>query len=137
MNPNTKEAYKLFHDGILALAEIERNGMRVDMQYLLNQKKELTEKIEQLEQQIHESEFFNTWKKKTGKQINIYSSVQLANYLYSIKGITPKKKTAKGTGSTDEEALRLLNIPELELLLEIKKIKKIGILTLNNLKGNK
>lgn len=125
MNPNTKEAYKLFHDGILALAEIERNGMRVDMQYLLNQKKELTEKIEQLEQQIHESEFFNTWKRKTGKQINIYSSVQLANYLYSIKGIAPKKKTAKGTGSTDEEALRLLNIPELELLLEIKKLKKI------------
>ena len=34
MKPISLNAYKLFHDGALALADVEMNGMRIDVDYL-------------------------------------------------------------------------------------------------------
>ena len=42
MKPATKEAYQLIHDGALALARAERQGIRVDLEYCEKQKKKLT-----------------------------------------------------------------------------------------------
>jgi len=125
MNTDTKFAYELLHDGILALAEAEKNGLRIDVDYIKKQKKEISEKIKLLEQEIYDSKFYKDWSKTTTKTVNIYSGQQLGNYLYKTKGLKIRKETKGGEGSTDEEALRLLNIPELNTLLEIKKLKKV------------
>jgi DNA polymerase I-like protein with 3'-5' exonuclease and polymerase domains len=125
MNTDTKFAYELLHDGILALAEAEKNGLRIDVDYIKKQKKEISEKIKLLEQEIYDSKFYKDWSKTTTKTVNIYSGQQLGNYLYKTKGLKIRKETKGGEGSTDEEVLRLLNIPELNILLEIKKLKKV------------
>ncbi len=126
LSVNTRDAYRLLHDGILALYEAEYHGLRIDMNYIKKEKKEIANKIIKLEKKIYNSAFYKDWKDKTGKEPNIYSPQQLGNYLYKIKKVKIKKETLNGEGSTDKETLRLLNIPELETLLEIKKLKKIN-----------
>lgn len=118
------EAYKFLHKGILALAEVEHQGMRVDVEYILNKNVWIDKRIKKLESLIYESEFFEKWKKYKRGPVNIYSPVQMADYLYNCLGIKIKKQTKSGGGSTDEETLALLGIPELETFVDIKKLKK-------------
>jgi uracil-DNA glycosylase family 4 len=119
-----KEAYDLLHQGILVLAEAERNGLFIDIKYIKKQNRIITKRIAKLEKEIYESEFFKKWQESSTTPVNIYSPDQMSKYLYGKLGLKIKKKTKSGKGSTDEEALRLLNIPELKTFLKIKKLLK-------------
>ena len=44
LHPDTREAYKLLHDGGLALTRCEQQGLRVDIKYIHKQQKVLKEK---------------------------------------------------------------------------------------------
>ena len=125
INPNTKQAYRLMHDGILALARAERQGIRVDLKYTEAKSKHLNRKIEKLETELKNSNFYKHWAHTTNGSPNINSNQQLSRLLYVTKKLKPTKTTTSGQGSTDEEALQGLNIPELNDLLEIRKLKKL------------
>jgi len=126
INPLTSEAYQLLHEGTLALARAERAGIRIDMDYIIKVKKKITRKIEGLEESFKETGFYKEWKKSLkGKTININSNPQLQTFLYKVKGIEIEKETTTGQGSTDDETLKQLNLPELDQILEIRKLKKI------------
>ncbi len=125
IKPNTEAAYKLFHDGSLALARAEQQGMRIDMDYCTKKEKHLTRKIHRLEQNFINSAFWRRWNASTTSRPNINSNAQLAYFLYEVEKIKPAKLTASGKGSTDEDALEQLNLPELNAVLEIRKLKKI------------
>ena len=122
---NAIEAYKLLHDGTLALGRAEQAGIRVDLEYLENKYSHLTRQIERKERLFKESKFYRDWEKYQGKEPNPNSSVQLSNYLYTAKRIRPPKTTETGRGSTDKETLGILDIPELNDILEVRKLKKI------------
>lgn len=122
---NIDEAYQLFHEGIQAFAEMEQQGMRVDVEYIERKNKQIDRKIAKLETVIYESDFFKAWERFAKKKVNIYSPVQMENYLYKHLNLKVTKQTKSGKGSTDEETLGKLNIPELDTLAEIKKLKKI------------
>jgi len=124
-NSNFPNAYTLFHKGILSLARAERNGLRIDLSYISKQKHRLTKKIELLEKKIYASSFYRHWKHTTKGTPNLNSGTQLGHFLYIVKKITPKKLTDTGKGSTDEEALQMLNIEELKWILERTKLLKI------------
>lgn len=124
-NPRTKEAYQLFHQGILALANAEQNGIRVDIQYCERQKRLLTHKIDKLEEEFKQTTFYRHWEHSVRGTININSDTQLRHFLYDIKKFKPKKFTATGQGATDAEALSQLNIPELETLAQRDKLKRL------------
>jgi len=121
----TKEAYQLFHEGILALGRAERAGMRVDVGYCDKQKKWLTKKADRLEKKILQSQFGRHWRHSTGGKLNLNSNSQLGRFLYQIKKYKPTRQTEAGSPSTDEEALSELNIPELDMLLEMRKLRKV------------
>jgi len=124
--PYHRSAYNLLHNGILAFARAEQQGMRIDTEYCLRKKEELTERIETLEWEFTNTKFYRHWEKSTGgKKPNIDSNAQLAAFLYKVKGIAPAKTTDTGKGATDEEALSQLGIPEVETLLEYRKLKKL------------
>lgn len=126
------DAYSLFHTGILALHELEMQGMRVDLDYLDRENARITNKIAKLEEIIYESDFYAKWVKYAkGKTVNIYSPKQMGDYLYNALGIKVKKQTKSGDGSTDDETLSQLGIPELKTFLEIKKLKKLRDTYLN------
>ena len=124
--PNAVAAYDLMHNGTLALAKAERQGMCFDEKYALKQKKLLTKKINNLEKEFKSSEFFRRWQRSVKSEVNIYSNTQLGTFLYNVEKIKPASKTKKSDkGSTTEDALASLGIPELDILLKIRKLKKL------------
>lgn len=123
--PNLPEAYKLLHDGILAFARAEQEGMRIDVDYCLKKKKHLDRKIDLIEQKIRKTKFFMHWERVYGAKANPDSNWQLAHILYSVRKITPTKYTASGKGATDDEALSQIDLPEIQWILEMRKLKKI------------
>ena len=122
---NTSEAYNLLHNGTLALARAERQGMRVDMEYIKKHKAIISKEINDLDYEFKQTNFFEQWDASTPKDININSSVQLRDFLYTVQGRKPPKFTDKGFGSVDEESLAALNISELDALLRMRKLKKL------------
>ena len=125
INPNSQQAYQLLHNGTLALARAERQGFRIDMEYAIKKKDRLEYKINLLENNFKKTKFYKHWNHTTKNIPNINSNTQLAYFLYTTKKLKPIKLTASGKGATGEEALLLLNIPELNDLLQIKKLKKV------------
>lgn len=126
VHPKTIEAYMLLHSGILAIAKAERQGFRVDVDYVKTQRDSITKQIEDLEKDFKNSGFFKKWKASVhGAEINTNSGAQLGKYLYEVRGKKPKKFTPKGNGSTDEDALTQLNIPALNKILKMRKLRKI------------
>jgi hypothetical protein len=126
INPNTSEAYKLLHNGVLALSRAEQQGIRIDLDYCNKAKEDLTTRIDLLEKALYDTNFYRHWSHSIGnKKPNIYSNTQLSFYLYKTKKIEPVFTTKSGQGSTDEEALTELNIPELNDLLAIRRLKKV------------
>jgi hypothetical protein len=125
INPRTQDAYDLLHKGVLALAKAEQAGIRVDTVYVERKKRQLTKRIEVLEEEFKQTKFYAHWEHTVRGKINIYSGTQLAYFLYDIKKIKVERETASGQGSTDDEALKQMNIPELNVLLEMKKLKKV------------
>ena len=122
---HSEEAYRLLHDGILAIARAEQQGFRVDLEYLEQRKANLTSKINRLERKFKDSDFYRHWEHSRGGRVNINSNAQLAHFLYKTKKFEVEKETESGQGSTDEETLRQLNIPELDILLDMRKLKKV------------
>lgn len=121
----TQDAYQLIHDGVLALARAERQGIRVDTEYCEKMKQSLTKKIDRLHKKIEQTKFFKRWNHIYKGKANVYSNPQLSNLLYKHMKIEPPKKTATGEGATDEEALKQIDIPELKMVLEIRKLSKV------------
>ena len=122
---STLDAYKLFHDGVQALARAERQGIRVDVDYCRRKKKQLTRQIEFHQKQLEETAFFKRWRHIYGPKTNVHSNHQLSNLLYKHMKLKSSKTTDNGQGSTDEDALRHLGIPELETVLQIRRLTKV------------
>lgn len=125
IHPQAENAYQLMHKGILALARAEQQGLRVDLEYATRTKESLTKRIDRLEKMFKETMFYKHWAHTRNGKVNINSNSQLAHFLYNVKKIEPPKETESGQGATDEETLQQLGIPELESLLEMRKLKKI------------
>lgn len=125
LHPNTDQAYQLLHDGTLALARAERQGIRVDMEYIKRKKKFLTRKIHYMEGKVMDSKFCRRWEHTLKGKPNIYSDAQLRVYLYKVLKLEAPKETESGLGSTDEETLLGFGIPELADLVKLRKLKKM------------
>lgn len=125
INPSSEEAYKLFHDGALALARCEQHGMRVDERYVQEQQKLLKEKINSLEREFAKTDFYKQWKAYNKGTLNIYSDKQLSEFIYKKLRHKVEKTTEKGNASVDIEALQDLNIPDLQPYLKIGKFRTL------------
>jgi DNA polymerase I len=129
-NPNCNEAYELMHNGILAFANAEMQGIHIDVDYIEKKKVALARKITRIEAQFKETSFYREWEKSQATKVNIYSDKQLGDFLYSVKKLKPSIMTSGGKkgenkkGSTSAEALKKLNLPELDFYEEYNKVKK-------------
>lgn len=119
------DAYDLLHRGTLALAQVEWNGLRVDTEYCAKETEKLSKEIARLQDEFNKSTLGMRWKERYGEKYNTSSSPQLSYMLYKDLKLDPAKTTRKGNGSTDEEALESLDLPELRLLIKERKLAKI------------
>lgn len=125
IRPETPEAYKLLHDGMLALIRAERHGIHVDVQAAEELKAHMVRKMERMEKNFRQTEFFEKWQESSKKgEVNINSGQQLGYYLYNILGLEPAKLTDTGKGSVDKDALKALGIKDLDFYANRTGYKK-------------
>jgi len=125
IKPSKADAYKFFHEGVLAFNRAEEQGLRIDLEYCERVQKELSEEIKTILKGFYQTRFYKDWNRSTKGKPNINSNSQLGHYLYKVKKLEPPKTTETGQGSTDEEALESFDIPEIKDLLRVRKLKKI------------
>ena len=119
------DAYQLMHDGALALADVESNGMMIDVEYCKRQDKHLTRRIERLQTKLKETMLGKAWGKKFKNKIDLDSNYQLGKVLFGEMKIKPTKTTDKGNPSVDQEALETMDVPGIDLVTDMRKLKKI------------
>ena len=124
MNPITIDGYNLIHEGSLALADAEHNGIRVDYDYILKKDKHLERQIKYYKKNLNKFEEIKKWKKVYNNKFNLKSSPQLQDILYNHFKYKTKILTKKRKPSVSEEALEQLNIPVVKKLIELRKLQK-------------
>ena len=125
------DAYKLLHDGIIALAQAEKNGIRIDVAYCEIQRAKLENDIIGLEQEFMMSRLGRQWGHVFKDKMNLNSNDQLRHLLYVINKLEPSKMTdkheedaSKNKGSVNEETLVTLDIDELVHYIRRTKLMK-------------
>jgi DNA polymerase-1 len=100
------------------LARIERNGVLIDDDLLMNQSFELTQQIMSLEQKAHDL---------AGHSFNLGSPKQIQTILYEQLNLPVLKRTPKGQPSTDEAVLHELaeNYEIAVVLIEHRSLSKL------------
>jgi DNA polymerase I len=122
---NSKAAYELLHEGTLALAEIEQNGIRLDVDYCIREIKRLERRIEQKEKQILDYKEVKMWKAKYGPRFKLGSDQQLADILFNEMGLTSTVKTDSGNYSVNAAALEGMDVPFVKEIVDMERLKKM------------
>ncbi len=103
------DGYNLLMEGSLALAEMERNGIKMDEAYLDSAIKTITQKIKDIEVKLQKDDVFKVWRKRFKEKTKLGSLQQLGEVLFTIMKYPCYKLTATGRPKTDEEALKLVD----------------------------
>lgn len=119
------DSYNLMHEGAIALAVAERNGIRVDVNYCREKIEWLGEKIEQAERRLRRTELYASWYRRYGSGTSLGSAPQLRSVLYADMGVKAFKQTEKGEDSADEESLRQTGVEGVEYLIRSRKCRKM------------
>lgn len=132
--PASIDAYRLLHEGTLALAEVEANGMRVDVDYLKRTIERTDRKIERKTEKIKRSGVYKLWKRRFKDKTKIGSRDQLAAIVYTKEkdgglGYEPQAWTSGGKSGVmrpkaDVAALEIIDDDGVQLFLEVESLKK-------------
>jgi len=132
LSPLTPQAYGLIHQGTEALAEVEANGIYIDVPYCKQQSRYLDRKIHRLEKKLDQTEAFQIWKKKYTRYFKIDSGPQLADVLFNEMKLKPAIVTGTGEPSVSQEALSALKLDFVDNLIQYRKYMKAKNTYLSN-----
>ncbi|MDC9727170.1 MAG: DNA polymerase I [Candidatus Thioglobus sp.] len=104
---------------VKVLMQMERNGVELDVGSLGVQQLDIKTQMSKIETQAYEI---------AGEAFNLESPKQIQQILFSEEGLglEAKKKTPKGAPSTNEEALKLLDHPLVDLILSYRTLTKLN-----------
>lgn len=125
MRAVTRDAYDLFHNGVLALAEVEHTGMRIDVDRLDRAIEGAGRKIKQLEDRLKQSNEWGIWRRRYGGKASMGSRTQLATILFEDLGYECTVKTEKGRPKADEAVLEKIDSQFVQDFLNVEKLKKL------------
>lgn len=121
----TPEAYKLFHDGSLALSRMESNGFAVDTEYLEKSKQAIGEEIENKEEKLRSDSLWKKWKKRHGANTKLTARNQLMTVLVAEGIVKDVALTSKGNIKGDRGELERVDHPFVKEYLETEKLRKL------------
>ena len=124
MKVSSPEALQLFHEGTLALADVEANGMRVDMDYLDKAIIRAGKKIAHLEAGLREDPLYKKWQRKFGSKTSLGNTEQLAELLFVDMGYECKERTPSGRPSGKDTNLLEVDLPFVNNYRMLAKYKK-------------
>lgn len=122
--PIDNEGYKLFHEGVLTLSQIEANGICVDLDYLQHAHEESKTTIKRLKQELTTSDVYKLWRRRYGAKTNLGSRQQLGTILFDVLKLPCEIMTPSGRYSTDDKLLRGLKHPFVDIYLQLGKQSK-------------
>jgi DNA polymerase-1 len=104
---------------IPVLVTMERNGVELDTQALATQQIDIVKQMTSIQAQVFEL---------AEKEFNLESPKQVGEVLFTEEGLglEAKKKTPKGVPSTNEESLKLLDHPVVDLILNYRTLTKLN-----------
>jgi len=120
-----KRAYELFHPGVLALSDMEMEGIPVNVEYYQDTQAKLEKRLIFLEKQILRTPEAKLFKSKMNREINPASPDDLKKLLFEFLGIKSVKKTAGDNESVDKDVLESLDIPFAKDLVKKRKLDKL------------
>lgn len=121
---NIINANALLLEGSIALAQVETNGVRIDVEYLNASIKKTERKIQFMWNDLQEMEEGKLWKRTYGAKFNFNSHDQLGHILFDVLGHKVQYFTATGKAKTDEKALATVDLEFVKLYLKMKKQQK-------------
>jgi DNA polymerase-1 len=129
MKATTADAYKLMHDGALALSKVESNGIRIDMDYIDEQMDRTQKEMDEHEAAVMFSELGDAWKKaasRLGKSVGLGKDDQLRHALYKTLKMKAGRETDSGAKSVDATTLQgfVSKVEGLDHLLRWRKLAK-------------
>jgi DNA polymerase I-like protein with 3'-5' exonuclease and polymerase domains len=119
------DAYNLLHQGAIALAEVEANGMRIDVDYLDDAIEKTGARIKRLEDKLKGCEEYKLQRRRYGTATNLTSRDQLAAVLFEDMGHVPQSVTATGKPQLDETALERIGTKYATKFLLVEKLNKL------------
>jgi len=133
-NPqHSLEALQLLQDGSVALAEVEGNGIKIDLDYLERAITKTESKIARIKRSIEESEVMDAWRKTYGQRTKLSSRSQLGHVLFEVLGFEDVGRTATGGYSTTEDSLSRVDHQFVRQYLRLRKYEKAVGTYLKNL----
>lgn len=122
--PFDPTAYKLLHDGTLTLAEVEANGIRIDVPYLDRAIAKTERKYKSLRERMKTSKIMKTWQNRFRSKTNPNSREQLGKILFEDLGFKKPELTEGKRYKTNKETLNKIKHPFVRLFLRAEKTKK-------------
>jgi len=119
------DGYSLLHRGAVALAEVEANGIRIDVEYLDRVIADTGARISRLEEKLRECEEYRLQRRRYGQNTNLSSRDQLAAVLFEDMDFEPHTLTATGKPRLDEVALERVGTKYAKGFLRLEKLTKL------------
>lgn len=119
------EVNNFFNKGLLALADVEDVGVRVDIPYFRQVLATLTQEKLILERQVWRMPLIKEWRLKFGKKINIASVRQQAYIFFDFLQYQAREKTLTGLPKVDDKVLAELDHPLATCILKIRRLSKV------------
>jgi len=134
MKPATPNAFRLMHEGSLALSKMECNGMPVCVETLAKVKAAVDHEIREVEEQLRTSEEYALQRRRFGTKTKLGSREQLATVLYKDMGLEGAKVN-EDTGNIvlDDEVLNQIDSPYTRLFQRAQKFQKLKSTYLNGI----
>ena len=124
-DPILKVGYNLFHDGTLSIAEMERRGMLLDQERLIENDLEMEKDLLRLEEEIQQIPEVVQWNKEKRAPFNFNSTAQQSEMFFGRLGYTPVSFTDTGAPKVDSETLEEIDHPLAQKILLYKTRYKI------------
>ncbi|KKN43516.1 hypothetical protein LCGC14_0702390 [marine sediment metagenome] len=121
--PGLREASKLFHNGLITLGEVERNGIRTNAKYCKEKEGHIRERvIPHLYSKFKASELGKAWGKEFGNNMSITKDNQLRKVLFEVMGFEAILFTDTGAAKVSKEALGQIHCAGLEEYTKITQL---------------
>lgn len=111
MKIDRKQGYRLLHEGLIELARVEENGIKIDLPRLAATKLDLERRCRKLTKSLQQDEMWSRWRKRFGSKANLNAKAQLGVILYNDMGYPVKERTKTGQPSMEAEVLQEIDLP--------------------------
>lgn len=124
-HPLAAEAYRLLHDGALALADVEAAGVRIDESRLNAEITAAESKMRELESLMHGTPAWAAWQKRFGKSASLSKRAQLAEVFFKELGHRCLEVTRTGKDATKEENFAHVHDPFVDHYFRWSRLQKL------------